>query len=84
MIHIKDLMSAALVRASKAKFYQANRDDFIQYFDNPQRYEALIAAGSFEKMEQIIKESSKFNLEEFASKIREESKLLKTTNTSNK
>jgi len=84
MIHIKDLMSAALVRASKAKFYQANRNDFIQYFDSPQRYEALIAAGSFEKMERIIKENSTFDFDQFATKIKEESELLKTTNTSNK
>lgn len=49
----------------KARFYQNNPDIFIRYFDSPEQYEALIAAGNFKKMEAIIKENSAFSFDEF-------------------
>ena len=47
------------------KFYRTNRDIFLRYFDNEQQYKALILAGKFKKMEQIIKENSTFRFDEF-------------------
>ena len=55
MIHIKDILEKTLENASKAKFYRTNRDIFLRYFENLEQYEALIAAGSFRKIEEIIK-----------------------------
>lgn len=57
MIHIKDLMERTVERASKAKFYRTNRYIFLQYFESLEQYEALILAGNFEKMDEIIKEA---------------------------
>jgi len=51
---------------TKAKFFHHNRDIFLRYFDNVQQYDALIRAGNFKKMEEIIKEKSNFKLEGFA------------------
>lgn len=55
MIHIKDILAKTLENANKAKFYRTNRDIFLRYFENLQQYEALIAAGNFKKIEEIIK-----------------------------
>ncbi len=57
MIHIKDLMERTVERASKAKFYRTNRDIFLRYFESLEQYEALILAGNFKKMDEIIKEA---------------------------
>jgi len=55
MIHIKDILAKTLENASKAKFYRTNRDIFLRYFQSLEQYEALILAGNFRKMEEIIK-----------------------------
>lgn len=47
------------------KFYRTNLGIFLRYFDNEQQYNALILAGNFKKMEQIIKENSTFKFDEF-------------------
>lgn len=66
MTHIEDLSAETVGNASKAKFYRTNRDIFLRYFySNPYLYEALILAGNFKKMEQIIKENSTFKFDEF-------------------
>lgn len=52
--------------ASKTKFYRTNRDSFLRYFDSLKQYEALILAGNFKKMEEMIKENSVFNFENWA------------------
>lgn len=54
---------------SKEKFYKANNDIFLRYFDNSEQYEALITAGNFKKIEEIIKEKSEFNSERFIEAI---------------
>jgi len=61
MTHIKDLLTRATERASKAKFYHHNRDIFLKYFESVREYQALIIAGNFEKLEGIIKEKTNFN-----------------------
>jgi hypothetical protein len=55
MIHIKDLLEGTVERASKAKFYTHNTDIFLKYFDSEEQYRALILAGNFGKIEEIIK-----------------------------
>ena len=55
MAHIKDILAKTLENASKAKFYRTNRDIFLRYFDNVEQYEALIMAGNFRKIDEIIK-----------------------------
>lgn len=65
MTHIKDLLATTVENASKAKFYSYNQSAFLRYFDNEQQYKALILAGKFKKIEQIIKENSTFKFDEF-------------------
>lgn len=65
MTHIKDPLAEIIKNASKAKFYSYNQSAFLRYFDDEQQYRALILAGKFEKMEQIIKENSTFKFDEF-------------------
>lgn len=55
MIHIKHILAKSLENASKAKFYTHNIDIFLRYFDSKEQYEALILAGNFGKIEDIIK-----------------------------
>ena len=56
MIHIKDILIAQLKEnATKRKFYTNNMDIFLKYFESEEQYKALIAAGSFRKIEEIIK-----------------------------
>jgi hypothetical protein len=65
MKHIKNLLAETIKNESKAKFYSYNQSAFLRHFDNEQQYKALILAGKFEKMEQIIKENSTFKFDEF-------------------
>lgn len=69
MQHIKDLFARINENASKAKFYRTNRDIFLRYFDSLEQYEALINAGNFKKMEEIISENTNFNSKEFFREI---------------
>lgn len=55
MTHIKHILKKSLENASKAKFYTYNTDIFLKYFESQKQYQALIAAGSFKKIEEIIK-----------------------------
>jgi len=55
MIHIKHILKKSLENASKAKFYKHNSDIFLKYFDSEEQYQALILAGNFGKIEEIIK-----------------------------
>jgi hypothetical protein len=54
---------------NKKKFYQNNQDKFLQYFDSVNQYQALILAGNFKKIEEIIKANSSFDLEGFMKSI---------------
>lgn len=65
MKHIKDILAPITQNASKAKFYNHNQDIFLRYFDSAEEYRALISAGNFKKMEQIIKERTDFKLVKF-------------------
>jgi hypothetical protein len=65
MIHIKTILANTIANASKAKLYHHNRDFFLKYFDSVEQYEALISAGNFKKIDEIIKKNSSFNLDEF-------------------
>jgi len=64
MIHIKDILANTMANVSKAKLYRQNRDIFLKYFDSIEQYEALISAGNFKKIDEIIKQNSSFNLDE--------------------
>ena len=55
MIHIKDILAKTLENATKRKFYTNNADIFLRYFESEEQYKALIAAGNFKKIEEIIK-----------------------------
>lgn len=70
MEHIKQSMQRITSAASKAKFYNNNQDTFLRYFDGLEQYQALILAGNFEKMEEIIRGGSEFNLEEFIDRVK--------------
>lgn len=70
MEHIKQAMQRITFNASKAKFYTGNQDIFLRYFDSLEQYQALIRAGNFKKIEEIIKGSSEFNLEEFIDRVK--------------
>jgi hypothetical protein len=65
MIHIKTILANTIENASKAKLYHQNRDIFLKYFDSVEQYDALISAGNFKKIDEIIKKNSSFNLDEF-------------------
>jgi hypothetical protein len=62
---MKQTMQNAIEFGTNAKFYRTNRDIFLRYFDNLQQYEALIAAGNFKKMEEVIKLETKFSVDDF-------------------
>lgn len=68
MIHIKDLLERTVERTNKAKFYCHNRDIFLKYFEDCGNYSAetvydlMIEAGSFDKIEKVIKNKSQFQL----------------------
>ena len=65
MKHIREILDSELKLIKKKKFYHDNRDIFLKYFRNVKQYEALILAGNFKKMEEIIKNNSSFNFDEF-------------------
>jgi hypothetical protein len=65
MKHVKDILATITANASKAKYYHHNMPIFLRYFDNIEQYNALILAGNFKKMEQIIKENSNFSFDDF-------------------
>lgn len=62
MIHIEQIMGNIIENARKAKFYNHNKDIFLKYFDSIEQYNALIMAGNFKKMEQIINENTNFTM----------------------
>lgn len=49
------------------KFYISNIDIFLKYFKNIFEYKALINAENWQKMEEIIKQNSNFNINNFFS-----------------
>ncbi len=65
MIHIKTILAKAIENASKAKFYHHNRDIFIKYFESIKQYQNLIEAGNFKKIQEIIREQTDFNINNF-------------------
>jgi len=65
MTNIKESMQKLIEHGTQAKFYQGNREIFLRYFDSLQQYEALIAAGNFKKMEEIIEAKTDFSRDEF-------------------
>ena len=70
MEHIKQSMQRIASNISKAKFYNNNKDIFLRHFDGLEQYQALIQAGNFKKMEEIIRGSSEFRLEEFIDRVK--------------
>ena len=64
MIHIKNILNKT-INASKAKFYHHNRDIFIKYFESIEQYQNLIEAGNFKKIQEIIREQTDFNINNF-------------------
>ena len=65
MIHIKTILAKAIENASNAKFYHHNRDIFIKYFESIKQYQDLIEAGNFKKIQEIIREQTDFNINNF-------------------
>ena len=51
------------------KYFRNNRDIFLRYFDGYEQYEALIRAGNFRKMAEIIDENSTFDLVDFVKSL---------------
>lgn len=68
MQHISESMTR-VINSSKVKFFHGNRDKLIRYFESNQRYDAMINAGRFKDMEQIIKSKSEFNSDEFMQEL---------------
>lgn len=54
-------MANIIENSSKAKFFRGNREVFLRYFESPQQYEALILAGNFKKMKEVIEGQSTFD-----------------------
>lgn len=50
-------------QSSEEKFFNQNSDIFLRYFESPQQYQALILAGSWDKMHQIIRQNTSFDLQ---------------------
>ena len=65
MIPIKTIIAKVIENASKAKFYHDNRDIFIKYFESIEQYQNLIEAGNFKKIQEIIREQTDFNINNF-------------------
>ena len=65
MTHIKIIIAKVIENASKAKFYHHNRDIFIKYFESIKQYQDLIEAGNFKKIQEIIREQTDFNINNF-------------------
>ena len=65
MTHIKTIIAKVIENASKAKFYHHNRDIFIKYFESIEQYQNLIEAGNFKKIQEIIREKTDFNINNF-------------------
>lgn len=61
-----------------AKFWKGNKDLFLRYFEDcgqwsaSQVYDAMIKAGNFEVMNQIVQEKTSFKCEEFFKQIKGE------------
>lgn len=55
---------------SRTKYYHDNFSIFIKYFDSEQQYIALINAGNFRKIEEIIKNKTTFNFDEFVNNLK--------------
>lgn len=53
------------ISESKDKFFKGNKDIFLKYFDSSDQYDALILAGNFRKLEQIIALNTNFCLKKF-------------------
>lgn len=62
MIHIKQILERQLINTRKAKLFNHNKDIFLKYFDSIEQYNALIVAGNFKKMEQIIAKNTNFTM----------------------
>lgn len=67
MFCIKDLKQT---NESKRKFWNNNKDIFLRYFDNLCQYEALISAGNFKTMQEIVKSKTTFDENQFFAKIK--------------
>ena len=70
MKHIKKPLSRLVEEISKKqtanrKFYHANAPIFLKYFDSQQQYQRLMDSGDFEKIKNIIREKSDFNVGDF-------------------
>ena len=65
MTHIKTILAKVIENASNAKFYHHNRDIFIKYFESIDQYQNLIEAGNFKKIQEIIREKTDFNINNF-------------------
>lgn len=65
MTHIKTILAKVIENTTKAKFYHHNRDIFIKYFESIEQYQNLIEAGNFKKIQEIIREKTDFNINNF-------------------
>jgi len=65
MIPIKTILAKVIENTTKAKFYHHNRDIFIKYFESIEQYQNLIEAGNFKKIQEIIREQTDFNINNF-------------------
>lgn len=53
---------------TKRKFWQNNRDIFLRCFTDLEQYNALIEAGNFKKMEEMVK-GSRFDISKFEKEL---------------
>ena len=65
MTHIKTILAKVIENTTKAKFYHHNRDIFIKYFESIEQYQNLIEAANFKKIQEIIREKTDFNINNF-------------------
>ena len=65
MIPIKTILAKVIENTTKAKFYHHNRDIFIKYFESIEQYQNLIETGNFKKIQEIIREQTDFNINNF-------------------
>ena len=67
MEHISQVVKNLMSYKTNARFFENNnnRNHFIQYFESQRQYDALISAGNFKKMNDIIRKNSNFSFETF-------------------
>ena len=67
-------MTNILEHTAKAKFFEGNVDKFLQYFDSRHQYDAMIRAGNFKGMFEIVRSKSTFDSDKWINEFKNNDK----------